>query len=144
MKVEVKPYQKAIVAVDIYTSYEPVLNRALNLVKDKDQLILAYVTMPHAYFEPYAVDVGRDFVGELQTKSEKRLQDIAQTHGIPMENVHSLIGNAADEIHELAEETGADVIVIGTHGQSGLKLLLGSTANAVLHGAKCDVLAVRV
>ena len=144
MKVEVKPYQKAIVAVDIYTSYEPVLKRALGLVDNQENLHLAYVTMPHAYFEPYAVDVGRDFVGELQVKSEKRLQDIAKAHGVPEQNVHSLIGNAADEIHDLAEVTGADVIVIGTHGQSGLKLLLGSTANAVLHGAKCDVLAVRV
>jgi universal stress protein A len=37
-----------------------------------------------------------------------------------------------------------DLIVMGTHGQSGLKLLLGSTANSVLHGAGCDILAVRV
>jgi universal stress protein A len=36
------------------------------------------------------------------------------------------------------------LIVIGTHGQKGLQLLLGSTANAVLHGAGCDVLAVRI
>ncbi|TNF89176.1 MAG: universal stress protein, partial [Gammaproteobacteria bacterium] len=39
---------------------------------------------------------------------------------------------------------GADVIVVGSHGRHGLALLLGSTANGVLHGATCDVLAVRV
>ena len=144
MKVNVKPYDKVLVALDIYSSYEPVLNRALSLVESATCLNLVYVTLPHAYFEPYAVDVGRDFVGDIQNKSKTRLEDIAKTHGIPQENIHSLIGNAADEIHELAEEQGAELIVIGTHGQSGLKLLLGSTANAVLHGAKCDVLAVRV
>ncbi len=37
-----------------------------------------------------------------------------------------------------------DLIIIGTHGQHGIALLLGSTANAVLHGVSCDVLAVRV
>ena len=35
-------------------------------------------------------------------------------------------------------------LVVGSHGRHGLALLLGSTANAVLHGAPCDVLAVRI
>ena len=35
-------------------------------------------------------------------------------------------------------------IVVGSHGRHGLALLLGSTASGVLHGAKCDVLAVRI
>jgi universal stress protein A len=37
-----------------------------------------------------------------------------------------------------------DLIVIGSHGREGIQRLLGSTANAVLHGAPCDVLAVRI
>ena len=43
-----------------------------------------------------------------------------------------------------AKEHGADLIVVGSHGRHGLARLLGSTANAVLHGAPCDVLAVRI
>ena len=43
-----------------------------------------------------------------------------------------------------AREHQADLIVVGSHGRHGLALLLGSTANAVLHGAPCDVLAVRI
>lgn len=43
-----------------------------------------------------------------------------------------------------AQEHGIDLIVVGSHGRHGLALLLGSTANAVLHGAPCDVLAVRI
>ena len=49
-----------------------------------------------------------------------------------------------DEIHRVAKEQDVDLIVVGSHGRHGLALLLGSTANAVLHGAPCDVLAVRV
>ena len=37
-----------------------------------------------------------------------------------------------------------DLIVVGSHGRHGLALLLGSTANDVLHGAPCDVLAVHL
>ncbi|RUQ41278.1 MAG: universal stress protein [Candidatus Competibacteraceae bacterium] len=43
-----------------------------------------------------------------------------------------------------AVEHAVDLIVVGSHGRHGLALLLGSTANAVLHGAPCDVLAVRI
>lgn len=47
-------------------------------------------------------------------------------------------------IVQAAKEHDADLIVVGSHGRHGLALLLGSTANAVLHGAPCDVLAVRI
>lgn len=43
-----------------------------------------------------------------------------------------------------AKDHHIDLIVVGSHGRHGLALLLGSTANAVLHGAPCDVLAVRI
>ncbi|MEE4378502.1 MAG: universal stress protein [Candidatus Competibacteraceae bacterium] len=47
-------------------------------------------------------------------------------------------------ILETATNHHVDLIVVGSHGRHGLALLLGSTANAVLHGAPCDVLAVRI
>jgi len=53
-------------------------------------------------------------------------------------------GNAANEIVQYAKDNHVDLIVLGSHGRHGAKLLLGSTANAVLHHAKCDVLAVRI
>ncbi|WP_313899138.1 universal stress protein [Leclercia adecarboxylata] len=47
-------------------------------------------------------------------------------------------------MHRLAKKQGCDLIVVGSHGRHGLALLLGSTANDILHGAPCDVLAVRL
>ena len=55
-----------------------------------------------------------------------------------------MIGRPESQIHQLAEDVAADLIVVGSHGRQGLALILGSTANGVLHGAHCDVLAVRV
>ena len=46
--------------------------------------------------------------------------------------------------YRVAEEQSCDLIVVGSHGRHGLALLLGSTANDVLHGAPCDVIAVRL
>ena len=47
-------------------------------------------------------------------------------------------------IIKIAAEQDIDLIIVGSRGRHGLALLLGSTANAILHGAPCDVLAVRL
>ena len=53
-------------------------------------------------------------------------------------------GNAAKEILRVANEVGSDMIVMGTHGRTGLmRMLAGNVAVAVLHGATCPVLALR-
>jgi nucleotide-binding universal stress UspA family protein len=53
-------------------------------------------------------------------------------------------GDAAVEILREARQVGSELIVVGTHGRTGLRrLLAGSVATAVLHGAPCPVLALR-
>lgn len=53
-------------------------------------------------------------------------------------------GDAADEICAAAEETGADMIVLGAHGWGAVKrILFGSVSTAVLHHGPCPVLVVR-
>jgi universal stress protein A len=53
-------------------------------------------------------------------------------------------GVPKQEIVLLAERLAVDLIVTGSHGRHGLALLLGSTANGVLHHAPCDVMAIRL
>jgi universal stress protein A len=139
-----KTYQRILVAIDIYSEYDQVLERALCVVKNPSYLSIVFVTLPTTYFQPYIIAVGGDYVADIHKQAKKRLEEIGQTNNIPLKQLYLPIGNAAEEIHTLANEIDADLIVIGTHGRSGLKLLLGSTANSVLHGAKQDVLAVRI
>ena len=55
-----------------------------------------------------------------------------------------LTGNPAEEILAFADSENVDMIVIGSHGRTGLsRLLLGSIAEAVVRGAKCPVLTVK-
>ena len=74
----------------------------------------------------------------------QRLASFGSRYGIPEQRQLVLAGAAATEVRSKADEINADLIVIGSHGTSGWKLLLGSTANKVLHAAPCDIMTVRV
>jgi nucleotide-binding universal stress UspA family protein len=71
------------------------------------------------------------------------LKGLADKHGVPFE-ARTVEGTPAAAILDLAKETAADLLVMGTHGRTGLgALLIGSTTQAVVHGAACPVLLVR-
>lgn len=56
---------------------------------------------------------------------------------------HALPGKPADAILRVAEEIGADLIVIGNKGAQGARRVLGSVAGAVTGGAPCTVMVVK-
>ena len=88
--------------------------------------------------EPVDVD------GRLVDEARENLDRMASELGITDSQLWVTLGSTGAEIKRSAEEHEVDLIVVGSHGRHGLALLLGSTANAVLHAAPCDVLAVRV
>lgn len=137
-------YDTILVPIDVYSDYELVVEKALAIANDSKQLHLLYVAYPQTHVEPYGFFLEKDFSEDVRAQALEVLKEVATKYKIPQTNVNVEIGSPSDEIHHLAEKLNADLIVVGTHGQSGLKLLLGSTANAVLHGVKTDVLAVKV
>ncbi len=137
-------YQRLLVALDIYSTWRPVLERALKIAKRPSDCYVMYVTRPLVYFEPYGMALTEDVTGEVQQAAKKKMLEIAEEYEIPESQIEVPVGSPAESIHDFANEIKADLIVLGTHGQSGVSLILGSTANAVLHGVKRDVLAVRV
>lgn len=73
-----------------------------------------------------------------------QIAELARRLGVAQAPTFVELGAPKHEIVRIAKELGVDLIVVGSHGRHGLQLLLGSTANGVLHLATCDVLAVRV
>lgn len=137
-------YKTVLVPIDVYSDYAQILSKALNVASDPQHIHLLYVAFPQTNVEPYGLFLERDYSQDVSEQAMIKLKDIAATNNIPASNINVQIGAPADEIHHMADKLNADLIVIGTHGQSGLRLLLGSTANAVLHGVKRDVLAVKI
>ena len=139
-----KQYQTVLIAIDVYDNFTPVIERGLQVAGSATSCHLLYVTYPQASFEPYGLFLERDYTDDVCQQATKALTLAAEKYSIPSNQLHVTLGSPADEIHHKAEKLNADLIVMGTHGQQGVQLLLGSTANAVLHGVKCDVLAVRL
>ena len=141
---QIDEYQNILIALDVFAEFEPVLARGIKMAGTGSKISLIHVLTPEAVYAPYGVSFPTDFIGQIREQAQKKLNSLASQHNIAAEDIHLVMGRTSDEIHTLAEQLDADLIVIGTHGRSGLGLLLGSTANAVLHGVKRDVLSVRV
>lgn len=84
-----------------------------------------------------------DLNEQMRLAATRRLDDWADRLGIQPEHRLIVMGSPKNEIIRLAREQSVDLIVMGSHGHHGVSLLLGSTANSVIHHAPCDVLAVR-
>ncbi|UTA49379.1 universal stress protein [Simiduia sp. 21SJ11W-1] len=139
-------YQQIIIGVDLSPESTQVIERARQL----GQLCSAKLHLVHV-LEPltfaYGGDIPMDLTEiqtQLQAQAEQQLHKLASQYGIAQSDCHLKVGQPAAELHHIAGELNADLIVVGSHGRQGLALLLGSTANGVLHGANRDVLAVRV
>lgn len=141
-------YQHILLAADFSEHGEAVAQKAHYLAtKYNAKLsvihIVDYLPITDAAYGP-VIPFDLDLNEELMNTAKKRLADMAKKLSIPADRQFLEMGSTAIEIVETAEEQHADLIVVGSHGRHGLALLLGSTANGVLHHAKCDVLAVRI
>jgi universal stress protein A len=85
-----------------------------------------------------------NFEQEAANQARVQVEALAAQYGVAASDVHVYVGAPASQVVEAAESLGADLVVVGSHGKHGLGLLLGSTANGVLHRAHCDVLTVRI
>ncbi len=79
----------------------------------------------------------------IREQAEKELDALAEKLGVNAAHRLLEFGSTKNEVLRVAKEHKIDLIVAGSHGKHGLALLLGSTADAILHGASCDMLIVR-
>ncbi len=116
--------------------------------KAKVILFHASPTMSHLAFPEsvYYPDLAR-MEGEMIADAEKRMAEFAAKKGtsaVPVETRVS-VGEAMWEICHMAEREHADLIIMGSHGRTGLShVVLGSVAERVVRHASCPVLVARL
>lgn len=138
-------YQHLLLATDLSAASDAAAERAKELVgfyKAKLTVINVVDYVPPAYV---GVELPRELASEeyLVGRAQGMLKEWLARHDLDGAQVQVAAGQPTHAIVDAAKAAAADLIVLGSHGAHGLDLLLGSTANGVLHRAPCDVLAVR-
>lgn len=141
-------YKHILLAYDYAENNEKVAQKARTLA-DQYQAKLSFL---HVLDDIAMPDTAYGTVLDLTEKTDylpleehkTKLIALAESLNIVPEQRWLIWGNPKQEIVELAIKQQVDLIVVGSHGRHGLAVLLGSTANGVLHYATCDVLAVRL
>ena len=135
---------------DFSSASTAALRKAIEMAKaSRGQLLIAHVLSPvvpvtgEGYISPKVYD---EIATSSRTWAQKRLAKLlAQVRKAAVRTSGTLLeGVAHEQIIRFARSKRVDVIVMGTHGRSGLaKLFLGSVAGRVVAAATCPVLSVR-
>ena len=144
-------YKHLLVAVDFSEHATRAIERAIDIAKSQGaDLTLLHITEIPVYptMDEFAAmgvmtQIDVEIAAELEKQANLQLEHLAQKLKVP-ENTRLIVrqGIVKNDILETAEEVKADLIVMGRHGLSGIKALIGSVTDSVIHGAQCDVLAV--
>lgn len=139
-------YSRIIAAVDLTEDSRVVLERATGLAQQWQARLLLVHIVEFVPIEPMSdslvpvVQVDE----RLVERAGGQLQQLATAAGVPADCVKVTSGNVKMELLRIAREWQADLIVLGSRERHGLSILVNLTEDTVLHGAPCDVLAVRV
>ena len=141
-------YQHILLAVDFSEQGVYVAEKARSLAyryQAKLSIIhvLDNIPMPDTNYGT-VIPLDQDSSYDLLEAEKAKLMQLGARLHVDLANRWLLWGVPKQEIIRIAEQEKVDLIVVGSHGRHGLALLLGSTANSVLHHALFDVLAIRL
>ena len=140
--------KKIICALDLADHSKVVAAHAAMLAKLSGASIIAVYAAPTMtqytgfHVPPNTID---DFVGEIVTGAGKAMEEFIAEHfeGIEVTS-EVVIGYAAEEILAISDREEASLIVMGTHGRSGIdRILFGSVAEKVVKNSKIPVMTIR-
>ena len=144
-------FQAIVVGTDGSETAGQAVRQAVELAKThgaKVQLVSAYEPVSGQRLREESQQVPEDMQWKVNPRADvdATLEDASETAteaGVDVE-VHARQGDPADAILDVAEETKADLIVVGNKGMTGARrFLLGSVPNKVSHHAPCSVLIIR-
>ncbi len=139
-------YRHILLAVDVIEESGDLLEKAAEIMGSDTMLSVVHYVEPIPYPDYYTGNLLEDIQTQAVADCERQLHDLLAKHVVDEKRCKPSVkvGRASQEISEYAKENNCDLIIVGSHGKNGWRLLMGSTATAVLHHAECDVLAVRI
>ncbi len=129
--------------------FSPHSENAVDFALDLSKKLGADVHLVHVYQLPVyalpdgAMMAGPEFTTKVTTELQKALTELAQRKDAKKLETHLIEGIPYREVVRMTDELGADMIVMGTHGRTGIRhLLLGSVAERVVRSSKVPVVTV--
>src|SRR6478672_1567956 len=140
-------YRHVLVAVDLSEQDTYVVQKARHLAQVFDAKlsiihVLDNIPMPDTAYGTI-IPLNEDSSYEMLEAVKAKLRKLGEWMTIDLERRWLVWGVPGEEIVRISRQEHVDLIMVGSHGRHGLGLLMGSTANRVLHHASCDVMAVR-
>jgi universal stress protein A len=141
--------RRILCPVDFSETSRAALRYAVDLgLRYEAEIILLHVIQPPEFALPEGMVVaGADVFASLQRDVEEALHDWrteAERLGARAVTIDTAVGATHPEIARYVDDHGVDLVVIGTHGRTGIAhTLLGSTAEKVVRHTRCPVLTVR-
>lgn len=139
-------YHNLLVAIDLSPAATRVLERIARLAAPDAAVHVLHIEDSRVSGGfGVATDLGRR-VADIRARQDVfgQIKPRLQQAGIGPEHLEIRFGRPADEVLDIALRRDCDLILLGTHGAGGVRALLGSTANAVVRRARCDVYTVRI
>ncbi len=139
-------YRELLVAIDLTADSEAIARRSLALAAGWGAQVRLLHVVGFMPVEP----MGDSLVPITQIddrvveEARRELAVLAGRLGVPAERATVVVGGVKAEILRAARELRSDLIVLGARERHGLSIMLNRTEDTVLHGAPCDVLALRV
>ena len=95
----------------------------------------------------HSTNLGYPSIPDVDSPISEQLQlamtELGDKLQVPRKRQYIVFGSVKDQVLSHADSLHVDLIVVGSHGRHGLSRLLGSSANAIVNGAQCDVLVLR-
>ncbi|HEV7985460.1 MAG TPA: universal stress protein [Steroidobacteraceae bacterium] len=139
-------YRRILAAIDLTDHSRPVAERACELARVGGATVKLLHVVEFVPIEPMSDSLVpvMQIDDQLIARALKQIRGLAQELGLPPDAGSVEAGSAKSEILRHAREQGCDLIVLGCRERHGLSILIHRTEDTVLHGAPCDVLAVRM
>jgi len=141
-------YEHILLATDLTPGSERVADRAQIMAqKANAKLSMVHVleNTPMVYgSSQFSVPMDDNLKENMNLQASQALNEFGERIDVPQNQQHLRNGSTKEVVNEMVESYNIDLIIVGTHGRKGFKVLLGSTANAILHVAQCDVMVVHL
>jgi universal stress protein A len=139
-------YKRILLSLDLSDGSEQVARSAQRIADYSDAEIIALHVVEFVPLEPMGETLmpSTDIEANLVARARERLGDLTVRWGMARTTCRVETGNTKAEVLRVAEETQADLVVVGSRERHGLAILVNFTEDTVLHAAHCDVLAIRL